>query len=47
LGNFDTMLTTILVIAGVFMAIAIGCAIAALKLEPRRGAVLPPAAGEE
>jgi amino acid transporter len=44
LGNFETMLTAILIIAGVFMAIAVGCAIAALKLEPRRGALPPPAA---
>jgi amino acid transporter len=36
LGNFDTMLTTILIIAGVFMAIAIGCAVAARRLEPRK-----------
>lgn len=43
LGNFETMLTAILVIAGFFLVIAAGCAIAALKLEPRRGA-LPPAA---
>ena len=43
LGNFDTMLTTILVIAAVFAAIAIGCTIAAIKLEPRRGAAPPSA----
>ena len=41
LGNFDTMLTAILIIAGVFMAIAVGCALAAIKLEPKRSAVRP------
>jgi amino acid transporter len=43
LGNFDSMLTAILVIAGVFAAIAIACTVAAIKLEPKKGAV-PPAA---
>ncbi len=41
LGNFETMLTAILVIAIVFAAIAVGCTVAALKLEPRRRAMLP------
>ncbi len=41
LGDFDTMLTAILVVAGVFAAIAVACTIAAIKLEPKKGA-LPP-----
>ncbi len=41
LGNFDTMLTAILVIAIVFAAIAVGCTVAALKLEPRKRTTLP------
>jgi hypothetical protein len=41
LDNFDSMLTAILVIAGIFLALAIGLAIAAFKLEPRKGAALP------
>ncbi len=41
LGNFDTMLTTILVIAGIFVAIAIGCTIAAIRLEPKRITLRP------
>jgi len=40
LGNFETMLTAILVIAAVFAAIAVACTIAAIKLEPKKGAVL-------
>jgi len=40
LGNFETMLTAILVISAVFAAIAVACTIAAIKLEPKKGAVL-------
>jgi amino acid transporter len=43
LGNFDRMLTIILVIACVFVAIAVSCTIAAIKLEPKKGAALPTA----
>jgi amino acid transporter len=39
LDNFDSMLTAILIIAGIFLALAVGLAIAAFKLEPRKGAV--------
>ncbi len=46
LDNFDTMLNVILIIAGIFVAIAVGCTIAALKFEPRKGAALPPTAKE-
>ena len=41
LGNFDTMLTTILIVAGVFAAIAVACTVAAIKIEPKKGAVPP------
>ena len=39
LDNFDSMLTAILVIAGIFLAMAVGLAIAAFKVEPRKGTV--------
>lgn len=42
LGNFETMLTTILVVAGIFAAIGVACTVAALKLEPKKGTVPPP-----
>lgn len=43
LGNFNTMLNAILITAGVFVVIALACTAAAIKIEPKRGAVLPPA----
>jgi amino acid transporter len=43
LGNFELMLTAILITAAVFLAIAVGCFIAAMRVEPKKGS-LPPAA---
>jgi hypothetical protein len=38
LGNFDAMLTAILIAAGAFAVVAIACTIAAIKVEPRKSA---------
>jgi amino acid transporter len=40
LGNWDAMLNGILIAAGAFAVIAIACTIAAIRVEPRKGAAL-------
>jgi len=41
LGSFDNMLTAILIAAAAFGVIAIACTIAAIRVEPRKGELLP------
>ncbi len=41
------MLTTILIIAGVFAAVAVACTIAAIRLEPWKGKTLASGSGQD